>query len=68
MKIKKLIHKLSYYSFILSTIVFLLWAIGADTPMNFRVWQDGLINILIMLVVSVLINQLTNMKNNKYNL
>nr|DAR37611.1 MAG TPA: hypothetical protein [Caudoviricetes sp.] len=36
--------------------------------MNFRVWQDGLINILIMLVVSVLINQLTNMKNNKYNL
>lgn len=68
MKIKKLIHKLSYYSFIMSTIFFLLWATGADTPMNFRAWQDGLINILIILVVSVLINQLTNMKNNKYNL
>ena len=68
MKIRKILHKLSYYVFILSTLVFLAWATGADTPTNFRAWQDGLINILIILVVSVLINQLTNMKNNKYNL
>lgn len=68
MKIKKLIHKLSYYSFILFTIVFLLWATGADTPTNFRAWQDGLINILMFLVVSVLINQITKTKNSKYNL
>ena len=62
MKIKKILHKLSYYVFILSTLVFLAWATGADTPMNFRAWQDGLINILTILVVSVLINQLTKMK------
>ena len=68
MKIKKILHKLSYYVFILSTLVFLAWATGADTPMNFRAWQDGLINILTILVVSVLINQLTKMKNSKYNL
>ena len=68
MKIKKILHKLSYYVFILSTLVFLSWATGVDTPTNFRAWQDGLINILIILTVSVLINQITYMKNSKYNL
>lgn len=68
MKIKKFLHKLSYYVFILSTLVFLAWATGADTPTNFRACQDGLINILMFLVVSVLINQITKTKNSKYNL
>lgn len=68
MKIRKILHKISYYVFILSTLVFLVWATGADTPTNFRAWQDGLINILIILTVSVLINQITYMKNSKYNL
>ena len=68
MKIKKILHKLSYYVFILSTLIFLAWTTGADTPTNFRAWQDGLINILIILTVSVLTNQITYMKNSKYNL
>lgn len=68
MKIKKILHKLSYYVFILSTLLFLAWTTGADTPTNFRAWQDGLINILMFLVVAVFINQITKTKNSKYNL
>lgn len=65
---KRFIHKISYYSTILSTIFFILWTTGADTPINFEFWQSVWLNSMLSLVISITINHVTYIKNSKYNL
>lgn len=65
---KRLIHKMSYYSTLLSTLFFLVWITGADTPTNFELWQSVWLLSVVWLILSIIINQLTTIKNSKYNL
>lgn len=65
---RKLIHKISYYSILLSTLFFLMWTTGADTPINFELWESVLLLSLVWLALSIIINQITTIKNSKYNL
>lgn len=65
---KRLINKISYYSTILSTLFFLVWTTGADTPINFELWESVWLLSIVAIILSTVTNQITTIKNSKYNL
>lgn len=65
---KRLINKISYYSTILSTLFFIVWTTGADTPINFELWESVWLLSIVAIILSTITNHLTTIKNSKYNL
>nr|DAN44883.1 MAG TPA: hypothetical protein [Caudoviricetes sp.] len=68
MRLKRLIHKLSYFSTLLSTLFFIVWTTGADTPINFELWESVWLLSIVAIILSTITNQITTIKNSKYNL